>query len=129
MENQVYNWFVKNGTIQIQRNGDYISLQLDYEKGDNCLLTPSDANEILDILINISQEIWQDPNYKKQPYTNQLFKHDGNEYYWEIETSKIAIQYNQTEDAIEIKYTGNSQMNLELNYVIEIIQIMEQLSE
>ena len=129
MKNQIYNWFVKNGNIQIQKKEDCISLQLDYEKDECCLLTHSDANEIIDILTNISREIWEDPNYQKQPYINQLFKHNGIEYYWEIETSQILIKCNKAEDAIEIKYTGNSSMNLELNYVIEMIQIIEQLSE
>lgn len=129
MENQVYNWFVKNGNIQIQKNEDCISLQIDYEKGEYCLLTDSDTNEIIDLLINISKEIWEDPNYQRQPYTNQLFKRNANEYYWETETSQLSIKHNEIEDAIEIKYTGNSRMNLEVNYVIEIIQIMEQLSE
>lgn len=127
MENKDYNWFVKNGNILIQKKGDCITLQLDYEKGESCLLTHSDVNEIIDLLSDISREIWEDPNYQKQPYTKQLFKHNGNEYYWETETSQISINHNEIEDAIEIKYTGNNRMNLELNYVIEIIQIMEQL--
>ncbi len=129
MENQVYNWFVKKGNIQIKKNEDCISLQLDYEKGEYCLLIHSDTNEIIDLLTNISKEIWEDPNYQRKPYTNQLFKNNGNEYYWETETSQILINYNKIEDAIEIKYNGNSRINLEVNYVVEIIQIMEQLSE
>lgn len=128
MENQVYNWFVKNGNIQIQKNGDCISLQLNYEKGEYCLLTHSDAYEIIDLLTQISKEIWENPNYQRQPYTHQLFRDNGNEYYWEIGASQILIKYNETEDAIEIKYKGNSSMDLEINHVIEIIQIIEQLS-
>lgn len=128
MENQVYNWFVKNGNIQIQKKENCISLQLDYEKGEYCLLTQSDANEIMDILTHITREIWEDPFYKKEPYTNQFFKHNGTEYYWEIGTSQILIQYNKVEDAIEIKYIGNNSINLEVNHAIEMIQIMEQLS-
>ncbi|MCV9933549.1 hypothetical protein OIU80_14790 [Flavobacterium sp. LS1R47] len=81
MENQVYNWFVKNGNIQIQKKEDRISLQLDNEKKEYCLLTQSDAYEIIDLLTQISKEIWENPNYQRQPYTNQLFKHNGNEYY------------------------------------------------
>lgn len=128
MENQVYNWFVKNGNIQIQKKEDRISLQLNYEKKEYCLLTQSDAYEIIDLLTQISKEIWENPNYQRQPYTNQLFKHNGNEYYWEIEGSQILINYNEIEDAIEIKYKGNSNIDLEVNHAVEIIQIMDQLS-
>ena len=34
MENQVYNWLVKKGTIIFRKNGDFIMLQLDYENGE-----------------------------------------------------------------------------------------------
>lgn len=129
MENQVYNWFVKNGNIQIQKKEDRISLQLDNEKKEYCLLTQSDSYEIIDLLTQISKEIWENPNYQRQPYTNQLFKHNGNEYYWEIEGSQILINYNEIEDAIEIKYKGNSNIDLEVNHAVEIIQIMDQLSK
>lgn len=78
-------------------------------------------------MANLSQEIWEDPNYQKQPYTKKLFKHDGNEYYWELGTSEILIKYNEIEDAIEIKHTGNSRIDLDVNYIIDMIQILEQL--
>ena len=129
MENQVYNWLVKKGTIRIQRNGDCIALQLDYEKGDYCLLTPSDTDEIIELLTNISKQIWEDPDYKRKPYTNPLYKKNGNEYYWEIETSQLLLHYNETEDAVEIKCNGNSRLNLEINYVVEMIQILEHLNK
>ncbi|MGA9212347.1 hypothetical protein, partial [Kaistella sp.] len=115
MENHIYNWLVKNGTIQIQKQKDCISLQIDYEKGEYCLLTHSDANEISDLLANLSQEIWEDPSYQKKPYTGQIFKHHGNEYYWDTETSQIFIKYNEIKNAIEIKYIGNRRINLEIN--------------
>lgn len=129
MENQVYNWLVKKGTIRIQRNGYCIALQLDYEKGDYCLLTPSDTDEIIELLTDISKQIWEDPDYKRKPYTNPLYKKNGNEYYWEIETSQLLLHYNETEDAVEIKCNGNSSLNLEINYVVEIIQILEHLNK
>ncbi|MCY1232157.1 hypothetical protein D3C87_45540 [compost metagenome] len=129
MQNQVYNWLVKKGTIRIQRNGDCIALQLDYEKGDYCLLTPSDTDEIIELLTNISKQIWEDPDYKRKPYTNPLYKKTGNDYYWEIDTSRLLLRYNETEDAIEIKCNGNSRLNLEINYVVEIIQILEHLNK
>ncbi|RKS26591.1 hypothetical protein CLV94_1655 [Flavobacterium endophyticum] len=129
MENQVYNWLVKKGTIRIQRNGDCIALQLDYEKKDCCLLTPSDTDEIIELLTNISKQIWEDPDYKRKPYTNPLYKKNGNEYYWEIETSRLLLHYNETEDAVEIKCNGNSRLNLEINYVVEMIQILEHLNK
>ncbi|MCI9844861.1 hypothetical protein [Flavobacterium pectinovorum] len=127
MENQIYNWFVKNGNIQIQKNGDCISLQVSYKNGDCCLLTHSDADEIIEILISISRQIWEDPNYVRKAYSGQLFKKIEDKFLWEIGTSELFIKYNETEDAIEIKCNGNSTLNLEINYIVEIIQILEHL--
>ena len=127
MENQVYNWLVKKGNILIQKNGDSISLQIDYENGEYCLLTQTDANEIIELLIGISKQIWENPNYKRKPYVNQLYKTNSNGYYWEIENSKIVLKYNEIENGVEIKYIGRSKLNIEINYIVEIIQILEKL--
>ncbi|RNA62253.1 hypothetical protein D1631_10090 [Chryseobacterium nematophagum] len=129
MDNQVYNWFVKKGNIIIQKNEDCVLLQLDYEKGDCCLLTNTDTDKIIEILINISKQIWESPSYKKIPYTKPLYKVSENEYYWEIENSKFILQYNEMEEGIELKCIGTHKLNIELNYVVEIIQIMEHLSK
>ncbi|UUC43940.1 hypothetical protein [Flavobacterium cerinum] len=125
MENQVYNWFVKNGNILIQKNGDCILLQLDYENGDSCLLTATDNEEIIELLTKIAKQIWEDPNYVRKPYAGQLCKENNNEYSWEIEGSELLIKYNTAENAVEINRDGNKTLNLEINYLVEIIQILE----
>ena len=120
---------MKKGNILIQKNEDCIALQLDYENGEYCLLLHSDTCEIIELLTNISKQIWENPDYERKPYINQLYKINENEYYWEIETSQLLLKYNETEDAIAIKYNGDSRLNLEINYVIEIIQILEHLNK
>lgn len=129
MENQVYNWLVKKGNVLIQRNGDCIALQLDYEQGTSCLLTRTDTDQIIEILISISKQIWESPDYQRSAYTSRLFSINGNEYCWEIEGSALLLKYNDIEEAIEIRCKGASRLNLELNYVVEIIQILEHLNE
>ena len=74
MEDQVYNWVVRKGNMLIQKNEDRISLKLDYENGEYCLLTYSDAEEITEILTIISRQIWENPDYKRKPYTQRLYK-------------------------------------------------------
>jgi hypothetical protein len=129
MENQVYNWWVKKGNIVIQKNEDCISLQLDYENGMYCLLTHSDTDEIIELLASIAKQIWENPDYKRKPYTGQLYKQNEDEYYWEIDTSQLLVKYNEVEDAIEIKCHGTRNLNVEINYVVEIIQILEHLNK
>jgi len=129
MENQAYNWLVKKGNILIQKKGDCISVQIDYENGEYCLLTQTDTNEIIEMLTGISKQIWESPNYEIKPYKNQLFKKNDNKYYWEIENSKLVLKFNEIENCVEISSTGNNKLNLEINYVVEVIQILEQLNK
>ena len=129
MENQVYNWFVKKGNILIKKNEDCVSLQIDYENGEYCLLTQTDTNEIIEVLTGISKQIWESHNYERKPYINQLFKTNENKYYWEIENSKLVLTFNEIENCIEICCTRNNILNLEINYVVEIIQVLELLNK
>lgn len=129
MDNQIYRWSVKKGNILVQRNEYCISLQVDYENGDCCLLTHTDVDEITDFLTIISRQIWEDPNYVKKAYTNRLYKVNQNEYSWNVELSQLSLRYNEIENAIEIKYRGSGQFNLEINCAIEVIQILEQLNK
>jgi hypothetical protein len=128
MENKVYNWLVKKGTISVRKNGDYITLQLDYENGESCLLTRADNDEIIQLLTTIAEQIWENPNYERKPYTKQLYEKIDNDYYWEINGSKLIIRYNENENATEIRSDESKELNIEINYIIEIVQILEHLS-
>ena len=128
MENKVYNWLVKKGTISVRKNGDYITLQLDYENGESCLLTRADNDEIIQLLTTIAEQIWENPNYERKPYTKQLYEKIDNDYYWEINGSKLIIKYNEIDNATEIRSDESKELNIEINYIIEIVQILEHLS-
>lgn len=128
MENHIYNWRVKKGNIVIEKNGEYIALQLNYENNESCLLTYSDTHEIIEVLTNIAKQIWENPTYIKKPYTNRLYNTTNGVYVWEIDASQLIISYNDNEDAVEMQYTGNSKFNIEMNYAVEIIQILEHLT-
>ncbi|PQA93914.1 hypothetical protein SAMN05421796_1066 [Chryseobacterium piscicola] len=128
MENKVYNWLVKKGTISVRKNGDLIMLQLDYENGESCLLTRADNDEIIQLLTTIAEQIWENPNYERKPYTKQLYEKIDNDYYWEINGSKLIIRYNENENATEIRSDESKELNIEINYIIEIVQILEHLS-
>lgn len=129
MENQVYSWHVKRGNIVVHRNEHRISLQLDYGDGVYCLLANTDADEIVDILISLSKQIWEDPHYVKKPYTAKLYQVIQNVYHWDIDTSQLLISYNEAENAIEIKCQGSNRLDLEINYVVELIQVLEHLNQ
>ncbi|WP_300491122.1 hypothetical protein [Flavobacterium sp.] len=129
MENQIYNWFVKKGNILIQRDDTCISLKLNGEKGESCLLTRSDNDDIIQLLTKIAKEIWEDPDYERKPYPKQLCQEVDNVYYWDIEESRLMIKYNEIENAVEIGCDGSQTLNLEINYAVEIIQVLEHFNQ
>lgn len=129
MKNKIYNWLVKSGNIQLQKNGNRIELQLNLENGKSCLLTPSDVDEITEIFFNISQKILENPDYNRKPYTNQLYTKIGEQYSWKINNADLFIHFNESENVIEIKSNGNNTLNLEVNEVVEIVQILEHLNK
>ena len=124
----MYGWHVKQGNVVIQKNEDRISLQLNYENGNCCLLAPLDADEIIEILTELAQQIWESPGYEKKPYTDKLYKKTDDEYSWEIGTSTLLVKFNRPEYAIEIKCSGSKNLELEINYLVEIIQILEHVN-
>jgi len=69
---QVFNWVVKQGNIILFADNDKIHLEINKENNPTCLLTESDAEEVISILTNISSDIWDNPDYTKEPYTGKL---------------------------------------------------------
>ncbi|EPR68273.1 hypothetical protein [Cyclobacterium qasimii] len=128
MENQLFNLFLKKGNIVIQSNEYRISLQLDYENGDHCQLALTDTQDLIQLLTRLSQQIWEDENYTKTPYVKQLYIENQNTFSWEIDSSLLTIEFNETENAIVLKHKGNNPLHLEINQVVEIVQILERLN-
>lgn len=128
MKNQVYNWYVKQGNMVIRRDEDSVFFQLDFEGADCCLLTDSDTAELIDLLTEVARQIWENPAYEKQPYAGPIYRTVDNTYSWQIGDSELLIRYNENEQAVEIRCTGNTALHLEVNYAVEIIQILEHLN-
>jgi len=125
-KNKIYHWAVKTGNISIQRNNHCICLSLDYEPEASCQLTRRDTHEIVEILTQISTQIWQSSTYQSEPYTNQRHTINGNNYAWEIESSILNLSYNEDDRCVELHCQGNTTLNLAVNDTVEIIQRLEQ---
>lgn len=129
MDNKIYNWRVKRGNINILKNANTIRIELNGDNGASCLLEPSDTEEVIEILTNLAQQIWENPDYVKTSYSDRLFTTLENEYFWDIESSQLQIRYNRNEEAIEMKSIENKILNLEVNQVVEIVQILKHLQD
>jgi hypothetical protein len=125
-ENQVYKWLVKRGSILVFEDSGKIHLELDKENSESCLLTKEDTEEVISIMTSLAGAIWNNPDFSKEPYEGQLFKTDNNNgpVYWDLEQTRLYVGFNVNEEAIEINYSGDSELNVSVNYAVEIIQIM-----
>lgn len=129
MEEKIYSWFVKKGNVLIHRNKFHVSLQLNAEDEEYCVLIKSDAEELIDLLTAIATQIWEDTAYVKEVYTKQLYKiTEDDSYVWETEGSKLLLRYSEKEQGVTMKSAENTSLNIELNQIVEIIQILELLN-
>ena len=128
-DNQVFNWVVRQGNITLFGDNDKIHLEINKENNQTCLLTKSDAEEVVSILTDISGSIWDDPYYQKEPYPGKLYKLNGDgKAYWDIGATKLFVGLNDKEDALEMNVEGDPVMKVSVNASIEIIQIMSHFS-
>ena len=128
-DKQAFNWVVKQGNILLLADNDKIHLEINKENNPTCLLTKSDAEEMIFILTNISRNIWDNPNYTKEPYRGKLYMLDDNgKAYWDINETRLFVGLNDQQDALEMDFHGNPVMKVPVNFSIEITQIMTHFS-
>jgi hypothetical protein len=128
-DKQIFNWVVKQGNITLFADNDKIYLEINKENNPACLLTRSDAEEVISILTDISGNIWDNPGYTKEPYKGKLYLLDENgKAYWDINETRLFVGLNDQQDALEINFQGNPVMKVPVNLSIELIQIMTHFS-
>jgi hypothetical protein len=125
-ESQVHKWLVKRGSILLFGDGDKIHLELDNENSESCLLTEEDTEEVISIMTSLAGAIWDNPDFVQESYGGKLYKTDDDNglIYWELEHAKLYVGFNENEDAVEMKYSGDPVMKVPVNCAVEIIQIM-----
>ena len=109
-------------------DNDKIHLEINNENNPACLLTREDAGEVISILTDISGNIWDNPDYTKEPYTGKLYTLDDGKAYWDINETRLFIGLNDRQDALEMSFQGSPVMKVPVNFSIEIIQIMTHFS-
>jgi hypothetical protein len=128
-DKQAFNWVVKQGNIILLADNDKIHLEINKENSPTCLLTKSDAEEVISILTNVSKDIWDSPSYTKEPYKGKLYRlDDDGKAYWDINETKLFVGLNDQQDALEMNVQGNPVMKLPVNLSIEIVQVMTHFS-
>lgn len=128
-DKQVFNWVVKQGSILVFTDNDKIHLEINKENHPTCLLTRSDAEEVIAILTNLSKNIWDNPAYTKEPYKEKLYKFDDNgKAYWDISETRLLVGLDDQEEALEMNVQGHPVMKVPVNVSVEMIQIMTHFS-
>ena len=129
-DKQVFNWVVQQGNIILLADNDKIHLEINKEKHPSCLLTRGDAEEVISILTNMSRDIWDNPDYTREPYKGKLYKLDENgKVFWDINGTRLFIGLNDQQDALEMNFEGEPVMKVPVNFSIEIAQIMTHFSD
>ncbi len=125
MNSSTFHLFVNQGNLLIERDKQFIHFQCNQNV---CLLTQTDTNDLIEILTEFAKEIWQNPNYIKEPYTEKIVQTDEQGYYWLIDNSKLYISYDNSLKLLKISCKNNCNMHLSVNQAVEIIQVLEQLN-
>ena len=129
MDNQdkkVFSWIVKQGNLVIFAENDKIHFEINKENNPTCLLTRSDAQEVISILSEISQTIWTNPEYIKEPYKGKIYQLDENgKAYWDINETRLFMGNNDDQEALELDFSGNPVMKIPVNISVEMIQVMD----
>ena len=121
----MFNWVVKQGNIVLSADNNKIHLEINKEDHSTCLLTKTDAEEVIDILTGIAEKIWNNAEYTKEPYTGKLYTiNDNGKAFWDINETRLIIGLNDQQDALEMNFQGNAVIKLSVNLAIEIVQII-----
>jgi len=121
---------LRQGNILLFEDGWQVHFEVGQENHTACLLTPSDSEELMNILTGISKSIWENPGYVKEPYTGQLYRMDETgAAYWTINGAKLSIGLNEQQDAVAIYCEGDPAFKLSVNQAVEIIQVLAHFSK
>jgi len=128
-EKRVFNWVVRQGNIIVFADDDKIHLEINKENYPTCLLTKSDAGEVINILTNMAEDIWHNPDYTREPYKGKqyILDEDG-KVYWDISETKIFVGLNDQHDALEIDFQGSNVTKMPVNICVEMVQILTHFS-
>ncbi|RYY88356.1 MAG: hypothetical protein EOO15_09285 [Chitinophagaceae bacterium] len=127
----VYQWIVKRGRVELMQEEDQVQLRLDLGGSACCLLTSSDAEEVLSILTSLAGAIWDQPGFVKEPPGGKKYVIDAEkeQVYWDLPGGKLYVGFNDDEDALELGYSGTEAILLPVNYAVELVQIMTHFSK
>ena len=128
-ENSYYNWLVENGQLIIFQEFPIITIRIESQNDNTCILDYKDVKDVYGILFRITSSIWEEIDKKTRPqqYEKYMKELDNNSFSWEFRDSMLILTY--LKEAIEIKYEGKNNIQLQVDQATEIIQVLKYFIE
>lgn len=120
-----YHWFVQKGRIGIWLDGGQVHLDVDPGDYPACVLTRQDAEEVAQILTDLSYELWMESPPRDTPLSPILKTIKPFFYELDLPVNYLIIGVENYWMTIQAEPTG--EILLSVDRTIEIIQIMEHL--
>jgi hypothetical protein len=122
---KTYHWFVQKGRIGLWLEGAQVHLDIDPEDSPFCVLTRQDAEEVTQILYDLSYELWTASPPRDTPFF-PIFK-TIKPFFYELDlpTNHLIIGIENYWMTIQAEPPG--EILLSVDRTVEIIQIMEHL--
>jgi|WetSurMetagenome_2_1015567.scaffolds.fasta_scaffold162863_1 hypothetical protein len=122
---QTYQWLVQKGRIGMWLDGAHVHLEVDPEDSHACVLTRQDAEEVAQILYDMSYELWKASPPRDTPFS-QIFKTTKPFFYeFDLPVNHLFIGIENSWMTIQAEPPG--EILLSVDQTVQIIQILEHL--
>jgi hypothetical protein len=122
---KTYHWFVQKGRIGLWLDGGRVHLDIDPEDSPACVLTRQDAEEVAQILNDLSYELWTSsgsPEMTVFPKFNAI-----KPFFYELDLPENHLVIGIENYWMTIQAEPPGEIHLSVGKTIQIIQIMEHL--
>jgi hypothetical protein len=124
----IHQWFVKQGRLSISSSDETISIEIDPEGAEACILTLQDALEVADVVSSHAKNVWEKSD-RSAPYIQSYQEHREGVYHWQTERGALTILRSAGSREVQVHYTGKQPCELSVGQAVELIQLLQRLAQ
>lgn len=124
---QIHQWLVQQGRLGISSQDQWVSIDVDPEGAEACLLTIQDALEVAGLIATHARDVWERVDQSQR--LEQSFQLDGDDgYCWQTEGGVLSISRPMVAPEIRFRYTGSLPCHITVGQAVELVQLLERLA-
>lgn len=123
---QVHQWFVKQGRLGISSRDQWVSIEVDPEGAEQCLLTLQDATEVAGVIASHAKAVWERVG-QTQPFKQSFEAVGESAYRWRTEGGDLSISRPVGAHEVSFHYVGQSPCRVTVGQAVELVQLLEHL--